>query len=208
MVVKGLAGLLGATTGVILIFVQNYIYSGQIIQASALMKAHWASYLQGTLFDPLYLALLTIGISDKIHSIALLVTILLLMLFLRLFMVNNETSSRLSPQERVAFTAANICLIGYFLLYTQSRPNQSWYTANLFVPVFMLLFVLAQSFKLKLTNKGKSFGKAGISAIAILIIEFNIFASYPIGSSQSPWPHQQIMRRAGLYLKQLWIAVC
>lgn len=70
VVVKGLAGLLGATTGVILIFVQNYIYSGQIIQASALMKAHWGSYLQGTLFDPLYLALLTIGISDKIHSIA------------------------------------------------------------------------------------------------------------------------------------------
>ena len=202
LIINGLAGLVGSTTGVLLIFLQNYIYTGQIIQASALMKAYWASYLGGTILGPMYLALLSIGISITLPYIILLVSLFLLMLFLRIYMGKCETNDKPSPQERVAFISANICLCGYILVYTRSRPIQPWYTANLFVPVFMLLFVLAKAFNMKLTDQGRSVAKASVSLIAILIIGQNIFTAYPISTSKSPWPHQQIMRRAGLYLKQ------
>ena len=202
LIINGLAGLVGSTVGLMLIFMHNYIFTGQFIQTSALMKAYWASYLEGTILDPMYLALLSIGISNTLPYIILLVSSFLLMLFLRLYMARSETNDKLSPKERVAFIAANICLCGYILVYTRSRPIQPWYTANLFVPVFMLLFVLAKAFNRKLTDQGRSVAKASVSVIALLIIGQNIFTAYPISSSKSPWPHHQIKRRAGLYLKQ------
>jgi len=38
------------------------------------------------------------------------------MLFLRINMARSETNDKPSPQERIAFISANICLYGYILL--------------------------------------------------------------------------------------------
>ena len=40
-----LAGLLGATTGVAAVLAHNYLFTGQFLPSSALVKAHWATFI-------------------------------------------------------------------------------------------------------------------------------------------------------------------
>jgi hypothetical protein len=197
---SALMGMFGAIMGLIITFMHTYGYSGEILQSSVLMKFYWHEVLGGTLVGPMFLSLNTIGIYDDYISLGVLVIALISLIILR-----KEVRLRwnsLSEQERIVFTAANVCLLGYFLVYTQSRPLQPWYTANLYVPVFMLLYTIAVVLNSDLSSTTRRLTVLIFSTLCLIVILKNVINVYPTNSDQAPWPHQQSMYRAGVYLHQ------
>src|SRR4029434_102396 len=73
-----------------------------------------------------------------------------------------------------------------------------WYTANLIAPVFITLVLLAISAEQLVRNQQRLM--LALSTLCLGLITYTVAASYPLGASTSPYPHQAYLRDAGLYL--------
>lgn len=91
-----------------------------------------------------------------------------------------------------------IALTGYWLFYSRNGAVQPWYTANLFIPILMLMFVISNYVAAILHNKTQIW----FSMLFILAITLNIGNVYPISTVKAPWPHQTFMLDAGRYLAE------
>jgi hypothetical protein len=98
--------------------------------------------------------------------------------------------------------SASLCVMGYVIFYAYSGPIQKWHTANLVVPIFIILVILGEYADMLIPNGYQQYLRIGVSIIVIGIFFRNFIVTSNIGSSKSPWPHQQIMLEAGKYLAQ------
>jgi hypothetical protein len=213
---ESFAGVLGAVLGLGIVFVHNFITTGAVVQSSALMKSHWATFLDQKFYNAMALILkvigLDLGFADFDRSIFLLGVLLIsgplvLIILAKLSGQKDVSFAKVSPsadqplRERVLVLAAGLCLIGYSLFYAYNGAIQHWYTANLVWPIFILLVAGAHYLDQRLLNE-QQFTLIWLSIFALTALVVQISSLYPLSERTSPWPHQQVMLEAGRYLAQ------
>lgn len=196
-------GLIGSITGIIVVFGHNYIFFDEFLQSSARMKAFWAQ------FAPLnyYAAPLIIGRIIGFFGLILLASLLAAAVFPKFF--SKKDGRDVSPQQPLRsheakieillmLMVAGICVAGYTLFYARSGSVRPWYTSNLIVPVFILIFALSKYLVFALSRKALWL----FTPLFVVVIIFNVLSLYPISSEHSPYPHQVDMYEAGIYLHE------
>jgi len=214
-VITSSVGLIGAALGVLAMAAHNYIFTGEILQSSARIKAHWSQF-QGQLFYSSFSVLASIfgldfgpaAFQRSIYLLGLAILLgpaLLLILGLKsrdekiplqIFRLNDE-----SGHDILCALGAFLCLSGYLLFYTFNSGLQNWYTANLILPAVVLYVAAGQYLEKRILPK-KNFIILWFSSAALLTIGLNLYSLYPLDELHSPWPHQQAYHTAGLYLRQ------
>ncbi len=202
-------GLLGATTGVFLIFFHNYIFTGELLQSSSRMKAYWAQIYGSGYRRATFLVMDILNIDRKLFTSPSFLLVVLLGAPLLTFLVvtnimrhakNQDFEFRGATRELTMLTGACLCVAGYIVLYSRSGSIQIWYTANLIAPVFIILVVVSNY----ITNSlGNHFVRTwGLPVGVVLAVAVNFTTLYPISTVNAPWPHQQTMLETGKYLSQ------
>jgi hypothetical protein len=195
MLVRAFVLLSGATCGVVIALVHNYVLSGTLFQASAQVKFHW-SLVGGHSSGPVVMMLssmlipVTITITHwKIFYISFWITAFIFF-SLASFHAMRWTEYPYRNQARTVFFASSLTIIGYIFFYRHnSEALQNWYSANLVLPV---AFCSTAVFFYVLRNKVFSVA-IGLASLSILIAIYRIQAI--------PYPHQYGMLQAGRFLK-------
>ena len=200
------SGLVGATFGVLLVFTHNYIFSGQFLQSSAKMKAYWGQ-LSGVSYVKTSLMIVNrLGLDSSVLLFSLFVIIILGYIMILVRIKNKQTLS-IRPDmpnqflNLILVISASLSLAGYIVIYAHGSGIRPWYTANLIVPVFILLVITANYIDDTIPSNYRKFIRLGLSIIVLNVITPNMIAIHR-DLSNSPWPHQQFMLEAGKYLEQ------
>jgi len=210
--ISSFSGLVGAIVGLGIAFLNTYLSTGNIIQSSARMKLYWSQFGSSPLGLSLTLPLRGIGFDyyfDNRYKLLYGIPFLFLyILFVLLILRKRGRPIKLSDLHKdhqtfkrtALFIASLTCVLGYTILYTFDGVIQNWYTANFILPMFILGVETAGY----LQKPGKTKINAAIiffSSVALVTFLLNVISTYPI-ENHSPWPHQQLMMEAGIYLNQ------
>jgi hypothetical protein len=200
------AGLLGATAGLLLVFANNYAFTGSFLQSSAKMKAYWAQVYGSAHWRAVRTALTVLNLdpsgstSSRLGVVVFAVISLLAMIVVlkawreqRIWRIKEEAGTL------ILLVASTLCIVGYVVLYSRSGAIQMWYTANLIVPIFIILSTSARCVE---TLLRKEVTLWAVSVVVLLAIVVGIAGRHPIGSASAPWSHQQVMLQAGQELHQ------
>jgi hypothetical protein len=210
------AGLFGAVIGVVLIFIHNYIFTGDIAQNSAKMKFYWASFQEYPIYSSLVIAARTFGVDLYLISNPIAFISILWIMFMTFFLivfVNNRiivsywlgAVSQGDPKTKrglVLSVASVLCVMAYIVLYTKNGGVQNWYTANYSVPAFVIVSWITKTLFQSKATTINLLVRTGLSIFVLSTIIININSVYPIEKS-APWKHQQAMISAGKYLKTI-----
>lgn len=199
-----LAGLLGATTGVAAVLAHNYLFTGQFLPSSALVKAHWATFIPDIVpvistFSPDLLRITSPGSKRAIVWVAVP---LLLALGVRL---SRSCRSELAPlltassPAVVMLLGSSVTVIGYGYLYSRSAAIQPWYSSNTVIATLVVVTIVLLWLSRLL---GRHIIALGLLVILLQPVLLNIRQLYPLGGSAAPWPHQSAMLAAGKYLAE------
>lgn len=173
--------LFGGMLGLALVFSHNYIFTGQYISSSALIKFGWADYYPSDVLvdKALYLTqnyLYPKTITNNKIFFAVLVVVPLLAIYFKKIKKEYVSEIIISVLLILVFTA----------MYAVYAGVQSWYAGVFFVPLFLIGKHLFNR-----TNKN-------LAVVIILLgITANVFYRY-----QAPYPHQEFMKSAGEYLSK------
>ena len=204
-----LSGLLGSLAGLFVVFAHNYLFTNEFLQSSAKMKAYWAQVSPTSPKTILFL-FGQITVNNGLLFLALLFVLAIGLGFIvkengRMRISSPAISLRSMPnttaehsRSMAMILSSVVCILGYALFYTRTVPIQPWYTANLILPVLMFIFGITDLLNASVPDKAK----VPLLLIILAILTFNIFRLYPINTTNAPWPHQQFLRDAGLYLKE------
>jgi hypothetical protein len=215
-----LMGFTGALTGLLVIFSHNYFFTNEFLQSSARMKAYWA---QGSI-SSYYAAPILVGDIIGLMGLSLL-AILLATAVLPKFLGRTESDhdpvsrngrfvlqrhNSLRAEQSLSGTARNdltlllcvgsICITGYTWLYAHNAGVQPWYSANLIVPVLMVVFVISDYVSTSISIR-QIYVLPVLSILILSALIVNLTKLYPVSSVKAPWPHQKIMLQAGQHLK-------
>lgn len=203
-------GLVGATLGVALIFVHNQLFTGNPVQSSALMKVHW-SQISGPSFGGTS-HLLTDALGWTASNTVLLMVVGVLAIALApsflsgIQQFRRRWDKRLSNQGRLdllLMVGATITLVGYVLVYSRNGDVQLWYTANFFIPLFLLLVIGYRTLGIFVAPRIFHFVTIWLTIAVLGLMGRNIASLYAISPTLlSPWPHQMAMLEAGKFLHQ------
>jgi len=181
--------------GVLFTLLHNFIFTDQFLQSSARMKAYWAGFQTPNYFATPFLAAFLIGAAGLL---------ILLFLFLSAVLLKRNRESirsqkfKLAEKGRLMLVASGLCLIGYTIVYAHNGEIQAWYTANLIMPLLLIMAVVSDYFKHAI---GDLYVMWGCSVIVLVSILFSTASIYPLAEDPR-WPHQQVMLQAGQYLQQ------
>ncbi len=197
------AGLAGASIGVVASLLRNRLVGDQFLQSSARMKSLWAQHYA---LDPdrLLTKVSTLFGAPSLVTelLALLALVCALAFGIRRFVVSADRSGAPDPglgsgetELRVAWLGSLFALSGYVVFYLQSVPVQPWYTANLIVPLALLLGLPAQ---------GRSvWSPASISIAVPLLVLLGLQAAPASRFLEKPkWQHHRALHRAGTLLRE------
>jgi heme/copper-type cytochrome/quinol oxidase subunit 2 len=202
-------GLLGALFGVVMVLTHNYVFSGNFLQSSALMKAHWSQISGPSYWGSAYLLFEVLGWSAPPY---ILVTIILLFgaaLFLLVKSGMKPNDKRLGRTitnealiELVLAVGATVCIVGYMLVYSRNGGIQRWYTANLVVPIFIVLVIGYKHLSAVLKHRHLQLITAFLTIAVLAIMLRNMISLHFVRTNDlPPWPHQEAMLVAGKYLQ-------
>jgi hypothetical protein len=189
-----LMGLLGSVTGVGFTFLHNFIFTNQFLQSSARMKAYWAEFQTPNYFATPFLAGFLIG------GVGLFILFFLVLsaVLLKRKAVRSQ-KFQLTERAMVMLVASSLSLVGYTIVYAHNGEIQAWYTADLIMPLLLILAVLTDYFKHEIRHPSVVWG---CSIVGIVSIVWSFASLYPLKTENARWPHQQIMLQAGQYLQQ------
>jgi hypothetical protein len=190
-------GLLGTLIGLLVVFTHNYLFTGEILQSSAMMKAYWAQLFPSDYYSGSILVTEIIGFPG-LFLLAILIVIAVVPKFINKSGNSSPNSHTINNSHILMIVSAGVCVLGYTLVYSRNVDIQPWYTANLITPVIMAVFGISDYLTVTLHWKGRLI----FPLFILLIIFFNISNLYPINTFRSPWPHQKYMYQAGLYLNE------
>jgi len=209
---SSLAGLAGSLSGVGLIFVNNYVFTGNIIQSSAKMKLHWGEFQEHLFVKSVIVITRTVGFdlhlfpfSTLCFSLLIFIVIAYLLFFFcrlsKLMYIVWKTSPKMKRinNQSILYIASYISIVAYLALYARGGGGlQNWYTANFLVPMFVLFDGLI-NFLVAYAPLKKGVAEVILSLFFLYTIFLNILSVYPI-AYKAPWPHQQVTLAAGQYL--------
>ena len=211
-------GFLGTLIGLFVTFVHNFIFTNEVLQSSAKMKAYWSQ-----LGSPNYYTV-PILVGTLIGFVGLLLFALLIgTAILPRFTKNQGSFSNVNKNvldfdskqssllgdsrfflpdynHRILFmfASAGICIVGYTVFYSRNGAIQPWYTANLIVPVLIFIFAISDYIAIAYHDKAKFL----FAVLFLLALIFNITKLYPVSTVNAPWPHQKFMFQAGIHLAE------
>ncbi len=211
-----ISGLLGASTGLFLVFVHNYILTSEILQSSARMKSYWLLGERNYFAIPALLDRI-LGISGLI-LLAFMFALAILSKFTHKnegdsspnnYAMDFQTKRQLSSEDEFNFSIARmqnsfiisisafICMFGYSLIYLSNAAIRPWYTSILTVPALMLIYGISENFVVSKYRRLRFFFQITV----FILVSINVSKIYPVTSANSPWPHQKLMFDAGNYLQ-------
>lgn len=184
------AGLAGALAGVLALSVHARCTSGQWLQSSALMKAHWAGLGGVRPLPPLRLLLDLLGYSG-----------LLVLCFLAFTLLRSQRSGGLSPLTRAAQTrlGAWAALVGYVVIYARSGYVQPWYSSTLIVPA--VCCVSGWELRTSALEREVRPVTLGLLAAAMAVVIGWLKEPF-LEEGRAPWPHHASLLQAGHFLGQ------
>jgi len=193
---RSLAALGGAALGLGLVALQTYAISGELVQASVRVKAHWAQALAesaGTSpgLPQLPFSTFTTAITpslwelpgDGLLALALAVAVPVLLL-------RRVRRAELPPAAFTLALGGVLAVAGYLLVYSRNADIQYWYTASFMVPAALLLAGLGRGLL-----AGERLVRPAVM-VAALYVAFGI-AFLPA----APWPNQLPTYDAALDLR-------
>lgn len=185
----------GAIVGVMVVLIQNYFLSGHFAQASALVKLHWSQLAHHNLVASINLIVssavpffrpLDAAAKPLLAVASVLLLGVLIRAALRTFaQQGNERNCSL------ALLCASLFTIGGYLVFYKHNSGalQVWYSANLVVPIGLVLAGTA----FHVFKKGRSWVTLGLLVV---------YGASALGDAVSiPWPHQAGMMHAGISLR-------
>lgn len=195
---SALCGLVGASCGMLIVFLHNYLFTGAFLQSSARMKAHWMSVLgQGKFFDNLGVVgtVLCVG-----RPVVLLIWLAACFYLLVVAVLERRKTGRIGLREHrpsaVMLVAAMLCVLGYTLFYSRNSAIQPWYTANFLVPVMIIV-----SITLSYVVKTLGLWAEGIVCFTtVALVAGNLVNAYADTWTLAQWPHQSAMLSAAEYI--------
>lgn len=199
-------GAIGAAGGALLTLFHNYLFTGEYLQSSAKMKIYWRQ-IYGNNYSGVITLLRSILGLDSINltlfSVIITVSASLFVIGLLISVVRQRKQVIIylghNLHQWSLFIAATLCVAGYGLFYLSNGAIQPWYSANLVVPLFLVL--LAGSTLLEKYSNPLTTGLI-LSGLAAPIIIINSMSFYPLKTTNSVWPYQGAMLQAGKYLAQ------
>ncbi len=198
------SGLMGSVAGVITVFIHNYFYTGQFMQSSALVKEFW-SQTMGHSVMPFFTIILSLFVPNPyilFNNPKLLLTVVVLLLLILLLFLNDKkitlnSFKKIPGKELILFLGSVITIAGYSVFYRlNSEAIQPWYTANVVIPVYIVISAV-------LTKAGKYLNTKYLLVINVYLIFFVLINLVSINIVGSPWPHQTAMLKAGKTLGTL-----
>ncbi len=210
---KLLSALVGAVLGVAVVLAHNEHISGHLSQASADIKLHWSAMAGHSIVSPLIL-LVSVSLPFAPDLVALLkamsqagtpvwmrlggglgllVALLALVWISRRFIVRqSKPEAGQADAQRTVWLGAMLCCVAYVAFYRHnSAALQSWYAANLLVPVGLSFAGVYH----QLARDPKRHLAMGF---CLLFAVFGVAHLYKV-----TWPHQAGMLQGALYLKAM-----
>lgn len=199
-------GLIGTITGVFLVFAHNYIFTQEILQSSAKIKAFWAMFDEPNYFTTPLLIREIVGFMGLV-ALAILILAAVLPVFLKRGdgRTTRKSQAAFSNQESyellLMVISTVVCILGYTFFYSSNGAVQVWYTSNLILPILMLIMVISRYLMFALHEKVRVF----LLPIFFGLMIINVSSLFPITTQDAPWPHQKIMHNAGVYLNKNYL---
>ena len=203
-------GLAGAGVGVMLVLANNYVFSSHLLQSSARIKTYWSRVYGVSYKKVAILAFNMVGVYFFRHSPVLagivgLLVFIVVCLARSIYLIRHggrpAGRARGYGGDELVALAAVICFAGYFVAYSHVALLLLWYSANLFVPLFVILVGAANYLDGVVGGACRRAMSMGIHIIVLVIIARNVWLIHR-DLYVAPWPHQQFMLKAGEYLRR------
>jgi len=188
----GSSGFFGALAGIAAVSVHARCTSGQWLQSSAVMKAHWAQVGGRNHMAALRLARELVGY-PALGALGVLALGLLAARWLTPRPL--EPPAARAPLTGVYGGAA--ALVGYVALYAQGPSTQPWYTSSLVVPLLCCAAALDAALP---SLQQHTWPRVAAFAAAASLLVLASFKDYFVTSLPPPWPHQAALLQAGRVL--------
>jgi hypothetical protein len=210
-------GFAGSLAGLIVLFTHNYIFTSEFLQSSAKMKAYWA---QGSVPN-YYIVPLMVGEIIGLAGLSFLALLIATAVLSKLVAGKESAQGRIrqnnsvvlqrhsllktehpllfSPSHNVVLLllAGVVSILGYIWFYAPNPDVQSWYSANLIVPILMVVFAVSDYATVSIRN---AYVMPVLSLLCLSVVILNVTKLYPLNSVNALWPHQSIMFQAGQHL--------
>lgn len=185
----GIAALLGAVIGLMVVLGHTYWVSGEFAPASAQIKSYWAK-VEGPSIIPGYQVLLSLIVPNILRHEAGIYIWYASLSFLSILVAAccAVYYTKKNRSVLVVCSVSALIILSYLVLYIYNGAVQSWYVANFIVPLALLVGVA-----LSLTFKR--------AWLVSLITSLVILACSWVVSFTAPWPWQASMLKGAFYLK-------
>jgi hypothetical protein len=209
-----LSGLIGASIGLLLVFLNDYYFTGHFLQNSATMKLLW-EHVTGPSPYSFYAQLMSLLLGnfyrDAMPTLTSSVVYLfpkLLLLSIILFIYNIFRDQKPQNNENLKtntlaiefhknylfIVGSIITIIFYCIFYSfNTGAMQPWYSGNAIVPMVILVTGVLNSVRSNLFHYI-------ISALLMIFIAMHLHHLYTL--KIIPWASQRILYEAGTYLQQ------
>lgn len=199
------AGLLGASLGLLLLFVHHFVFAGDFMQSSVRIKSYWAQALGIDHWNSIYLIPQALGMefltpdrAAKAMLAGFVALVCLLGFKQHRRRLHLPAISVTPPRDFAVIAGCALSIMGYVWIYSSSGGVQPWYTATLVVPVFVWITAAGSVAEHMV---GRRVTLVITSSVVLVTMVRSAVLAAPIGESHAPWPHQQVMLEAGNYLR-------
>jgi hypothetical protein len=181
-------GLSGATVGLGVVFLHNYLLASHFLSGSSLAKALWGTRVGYSIVPPLFIALQTF--TNSALELVIIAMLFFVVAILRarepkdLSRIERECRKHLglSAEQRLLGHSGLIAVCLYLLTYGADPSSQVWYTANFVIPFSLILGTYSRWIGDGLLATGLAY------SLVVLCLVPNVFASY-----RNFWPNQTQM---------------
>lgn len=211
-----LIGLIGACLGECAVFLHDYLFTGHLLQSSAIMKLNWSNVTGPTpyAFYSQIMSLMTNNFNQdgviSVNPLLIMSVPILILIAINYFaykgicsIVQSKNSANSGSSTETTITrnknmlivlGSLLTIIFYCIFYAfNTGALQPWYTGIIIAPLIVVITGILSSFE-------SHFAKTIISFVITLAVLAHIIQLYSL--SLIPWPSQQSLYKAGVYLQQ------
>ncbi len=193
---KSFYGLVGASVGLAVVFLHNFLLSGHFLSSSAMTKSLWGRRLGYSPFRPIWIVILTLTSSGRLFIWILMFSVLVVAVRLGALALGRRTNLKMKCRELDGndcelLAGCGVCaIVLYLLAYGADSYLQPWYTASFAIPLLLVLSLAARAVARDRAMRAYFIG------VVVLLAGVNILGTY-----DPPWNHQRYMLEMAEYLQ-------